>query len=77
MVDAAIGDAGSDPGSYFTICGDGETRNSSWVKKPAAEGASSWSESAGTSADDCLWTEVAQSADALDYSTVGNHTFTE
>ena len=77
LVDAAIGDAGDDPGSYFTICGDGETRNSSWVKKPAAEGASSWSASAGTSAADCLWTEVAQSSDNLDYSTVGNHTFTE
>ena len=77
LVDAAIGDAGSDPGTHFTICGDGETRNSSWVKKPAAEGASSWSASAGTSAADCLWTEVAQSSDNLDYSTVGNHTFTE
>tara|TARA_B100000614_G_scaffold182099_1_gene162851 strand:- start:462 stop:1721 length:1260 start_codon:yes stop_codon:yes gene_type:complete len=77
LVDAAIGDAGSDPGTHFTICGTGETRNSSWVKKPGKGGASSWAVSAGTTADDCYWTEVAQSADSLDYSTVGNHTFSE
>jgi len=77
LVDAAIGDAGDDPGSAFTACGDSATRDSSWVKKAGQAGAASWADSAGTSADDCMWTVVSQSADALDYTTVGNHTFAE
>ena len=77
LVDAAIGDAGDDPGSYFSACGDGETRDSSWIRKATVSaGADSWATSAGTDADTCQWTIVSQSADALDYSTVGNHTFT-
>ena len=76
LVDAAIGDAGDDPGSYFSACGDGETRDSSWIRKATVSaGADSWATSAGTDADTCQWTIVSQSADALDYSTVGNHTF--
>ena len=87
LVDAAIGDAGDDPGSAFTICGDKDTKDVTLIRKATvAAGASSWSASAGTSADDCQWTatnEIADirdgsgnSVDDLDYSSVGNHTFT-
>ena len=77
LVDAAIGDAGDDPGSGFTVCGDGTTANVTLVRKATVSaGADSWATSAGTDADTCQWTIVSQSADALDYSTVGNHTFT-
>ena len=76
LVDAAIGDAGDDPGSGFTVCGDGTTANVTLVRKATVTaGADSWATSAGTDADTCQWTIVSQSADALDYSTVGNHTF--
>jgi len=64
----------ADPGSGFTACGDSTTANNSWVRKPGA-GNTDWDTSKGTSADDCEWTVVAQSSDALDYSTVGNHTY--
>ena len=75
LVDAAIGDAGDDPGSGFTVCGDGTTANVTLIRKAGVDGAADWATSAGTDASSCQWTIVSQSADALDYSDVGKHTF--
>ena len=75
LVDAAIGDAGDDPGSGFTVCGDGTTANVTLIRKTLVDGAADWATSAGTDASSCQWTIVSQSADALDYSDVGQHTF--
>ena len=87
LVDAAIGDAGDDPGSSFTICGDSDTANVSLIRKPLVDGAPDWATSAGTSASDCQWTATNEindirdggdgTIDDLDYSSVGVHTFTE
>ena len=66
----------ADPGSAHTACGDAETRDSSWMKKPQYEGTTSWATSAGTSAADCHWTITTYDSTTLDYSTVGSHTYT-
>ena len=77
LLDAAIGTSGDDPGSGFTVCGDGSTANVSMIRKPGIDGAADWATSAGTDATDCQWTIIAQDVNALDYSGVGNHTFVE
>ena len=38
LVDAAIGDAGDDPGSGFTVCGDGTTANVTLIRKASVDG---------------------------------------
>ena len=87
LVDAAIGDAGDDPGTAFDICGDKTTHNRSLIRKPLVDGAPDWATSAGTDAASCQWTATNEyndirdggdgTIDDLDYSSVGVHTFEE
>ena len=67
--------AEDDPGSEFNVCDVDGTANTSVIRDPGNDGEADWTVS--SAAATCEWTVVAQSRDALDYSSVGNHTFTK
>ena len=66
-----IGD-GTDPGNGWSVCGisDG-TKEHTLIKKDGIEGNTNWSNSAGTSAEDCDWIVKDQN----DFNDLGVHTW--
>jgi len=67
--------AEDDPGSEFNVCDVDGTKDTSVVRNAGNDGEVDWTIS--SAAATCEWTVVAQTSSALDYSTVGNHTFVE